>query len=97
MFVIKQKSTGFYMPIFPGRAGGTYEEPTDRRPPRLFRRRQDAKSALSWWLEGKVRASYDFEGNFDGWNDVRKVPHRKAEDMEIVEVRLVEVRDEVSP
>lgn len=63
-------------------------EPSQNALPRLFAARQYAESALLWWLEGKVTAHYSLDGEYDGDLTTRPQPHRKADDMEIVEVRL---------
>lgn len=89
MFAIRQKSTGWWMPPFPGRAGGTHVEPKADAIPRIFRREQDAKAALDWWLEGKVTTRYYADGCFDGDLVFRKQAHRNAVDMEIVRVSVV--------
>jgi hypothetical protein len=97
-FAIKQKSTGLFIPQFPKNTskGGTWLEPTDKSPPRLFRRKQDAKIALDHWLKGTITRLYrgptppDFidEGDYDDYYE--PVPSRKAEDMVIVEVEISE-------
>lgn len=87
MFAIRQKSTGYFMPSFKGRAGGTHCEPDAKAVPRLFSRHQDAKAALSWWLEGKVRALYDYEREISDL-DIVPVKERNNADMEIVRVSL---------
>jgi hypothetical protein len=97
-FAIKQKSTGFFIPQFGKNQskGGTWLEPTDKQPPRLFRRRQDAKSALDHWLKGRLRRVYHVpEGpNFidEGDYSDEYIPqaHRFPEDMAIVEVTIGE-------
>lgn len=98
-FAIKQKSSGFFIPQFPKNTskGGTWLEPTDKKPPRLFRRKQDAKAALDHWLKGRLAhyrrmpAGPDFidEGDYD--EEYIPQAHRRAEDMVIVEVTIVEV------
>lgn len=90
MFAIRQKSTGWWLPPYPGRAGGTHVEPSAQSTPRLFRRRQDARAALMWWLEGKVTASYDAYGEFNDLH-TKAVCGRSADDMEVVEVKVVPV------
>jgi hypothetical protein len=95
-FVIRQKSTGKTLP--PGRGRGnrgfTHVEPNSDFP-RLFHRHHDARCALSWWLKGKVDVTYVETDNpisgFDMHEDwhTTPVPSRNAEDMKIVEARLV--------
>lgn len=91
MFAIRQKSTGWWLPPFSGRAGGTHVEPSATAMPRLFGRHQDARAALSWWLEGKVTAFYSFDGEYEGDLKTSPVKSRSADDMEIVEVSVVPV------
>ena len=61
-FCIEQLSTGLHLPS-PGRkfGGFTSQEPTDKRPPRLFMTKRGAPYALTWWLKGichvKIRTS----------------------------------------
>lgn len=90
MYAIRQKSTGHWLPRFAGHAGGTRVEPSKTALPRLFARKRDAMSALSWWLDGRVCA-YATSGLDDYDYDLRTAPvaHREAEDMEIVQVDLV--------
>jgi len=97
-FAIKQISTGLFIPPFPKNQskGGTWLEPTDKAPPRLFRRRQDAKIALEHWLRGTLTRTYrgptppDFvdEGDYDEYYE--PVAGRSADDMAIVEVYIAE-------
>lgn len=90
-FAIWRKSDRAFMPMFSGKAGGTHVEPSTTKPPRLFTRHQDAKSALDWWLDGKVTGRYC---GFDGeCSDLitEKVPSRKAEDFDIVTLRFAVV------
>lgn len=94
MFAIRQKSSGYWMPAFSGRAGGTYMEPKPDAIPRLFSRYQDAKAALDWWLRGRIVKSYHWEtGEFE---DFTKIPveGRSAEDMEIIEVEIKELHND---
>lgn len=86
-YAIRQKSTGFYMPSG-RRRGFTRDNPVDVKvtPPRLFRRKQDAVSALQWWLEGITTVYRSFDGDED-WN-TKKEDNRNADDMEIVIVEL---------
>lgn len=92
MFAIRQKSTGYWMPNYPGRAGGTWMEPKAAAIPRLFHRKQDAQNALDWWLRGEARWEKTSSGpDFDeGWDLMsHKVPGRSADDMEIVAVHVI--------
>lgn len=72
------------------RAGFTHMEPRDIAivPPRLFRRKQDAKCALTHWLDGVT--SCDITG--ENWHtepaDRRK---RNPKDMTVVEMEIGEI------
>lgn len=94
MYAIRQKSTQFFMPKLPkgSTKGGTWLEPAADVVPRLFSTERAAVNALRWWLAGKVRVVHGFydEAGDGDWQTV-PAPHRKADDMEIVEVQLVEV------
>jgi hypothetical protein len=87
-YAIRQKSTCYFLPAGRGR-GFTCDEPMDLNsaPPRLFRSQNGAKQALRWWLQGETSVSLR-----DGWGDedwnTRPREDRKAEDMEIVKVRV---------
>lgn len=94
MFALRHKSTGVFMPDKKGGAGGTYVEPFKKRrrqktTPRLFAREADAKAALSWWADGRVRVQYDREyGNEIVGSD--PVAGRDASEWEVVPVELKE-------
>lgn len=95
MFALQHKPSGVFMPAPRGRAGGTYVEPfsslkCQTTTPRLFSRRQDAESALKWWLAGEVQVSWT--GSF-GEEDREIVGQkvkvdRQSDDWEVVPVRL---------
>lgn len=92
-YAIRHKPTGFFLPRFPGKQGGTWVEPTDKEPPRLFVRKIHAKIALKHWLEGKKTVKYARVGDLWGvddvtYNDVTPVASRKVDEMEIVRIRL---------
>lgn len=68
--------------------GFTRTEPTLVDPPRLFTKKGPAKQALARWLEGAL-----YEGNYDEDTNETSLklvprPHRRAAEMEIVEVEL---------
>ncbi len=96
LFAIKQKSTGLYIPgIEKGkRCGGSYQEPTAERLPRLFEHKKNAANFLAQWLLGHHKKTMEQCGEFG--EDVRESieivhqPHRKKEDMEIVVFELME-------
>lgn len=64
----------------------TKDEPTENCIPRLFKKRADAVQALVWWLKGVSFMVYR-----DDTLETTKMPNRKIEEMEIVQVKLVEV------
>jgi len=96
MFALMHKPTGVFMPSPAGR-GGTYVDPFAKRKrqkttPRLFARKQDAASALDWWLKGEVQM-----GNVGPWDEgfpdyvivgQKPNPNRVASDWSVVEVTL---------
>jgi hypothetical protein len=100
-FIIIHIPTGYSMPQSSRkRHGYTSDEPCspDQIPPRLFKREQDAKCALAWWLKGETSVSWykDYTGEWDeDWNtsmpeiksDIGMV-ERRAEDMRIAPVAL---------
>lgn len=93
MFAIRHKPTGAFMPTFgsrKGRGGFTHDEPSTTATPRLFQRRQYAQAALAHWLKGRltVRSYQDYSGEYDEDWSYEPIADRKAEDMEIVEVRI---------
>lgn len=77
-----------------GKARGfTFDEPVVGALPRLFRRKKDAKSALAQWLAGEYHVSYSRSYGLDGPDDHEEryrvpKPDRRAEDMEVVRIRL---------
>lgn len=96
VFAIRQKSTGFYLPNVKGRKGGTYVTPKADCIPRLFKQERSAKVCLNWWLRGEVQAELETdewsrEQYSSGPGDVKPVPSRIPEDMEVVKMCLAEV------
>lgn len=93
-FAIRHKPTGHYLPEHgsrKGRGGYTNDEPDPNKPPRMFASKHHAESALIWWLKGIVGVSYhydSYDGDYDEIKTMEPMPHRKAEDMEIVPVRV---------
>jgi hypothetical protein len=83
------------MPMFEGRAGGTYVDPfTSKQPPRLFTTPLAAKNALRWWLKGRVRMN---SGRSGAWDEPDYGPEimgadpvegRVAADWEMITVHL---------
>ncbi len=94
-YAIRHKPTEKFLPNVPAghRNGATFCELTDKAPPRLFRTGQHAASALRHWLEGKKSLRYNRNSDWLGEDDSRyenvdPVPTRKANEMEIVRVRI---------
>lgn len=98
LYAIRHKPTGHFLPdLRRQRAGHTHSEPTPGCIPRLFAEVWHAKSALNFWLKGKHRVHWfssswesPIEDDFEFVAD--PVPSRKAEDMEIVVLNLLEHR-----
>lgn len=98
LFFIRNVHTKLYMPKpggYYGR-GGSFDEPTnDGKNARIFTSERAAKIALTAWLKGKFKhtsgTGYDWEGNRDDYEEVDIIPqpHRKREDMEIIEREIV--------
>lgn len=93
-YVIRHKPSGGFLPEV--RKGYTFSEPSTREcdVPRLFATKGGAKRALTWWLCGitsvtKTGGMWGFgEPEYDeAWN-LKKMPDRKVEDMEVVNVLL---------
>jgi hypothetical protein len=93
VYAVRQKSTGLFIPKLEvgKRRGGSYLEPSDVRPPRIFHSAAAAKAFLSNWLQGHFKNSYyQDETGSELCIEVVKQPHRKKEDMEIVEFQCFE-------
>lgn len=104
-WVIRQKSTGFCLPVPKGRMGrgGSFVEPCRFDPqklstqPRLFDTQRGAQNCLSQWLRGHHHMEYDIERDHPGdigyrveiGTSVTEVPHRKREDMEVIQVDII--------
>jgi len=97
-YAIRQKSTGNFLPqAHKARKGGfTHDEPVlaSDKLPRLFSLPRHAKQAMNWWLAG-VTSAYHYQTgspwDIPDWEEgIKTVPvqERKADDMEIVTVRL---------
>lgn len=90
-YAIRQISTGYYLPQSHRRHRGyTNDEPTDKQPPRLFNNIGGAKHALRWWLEG-AHYRHLITSNFGDELEsieVRKMPNRNKDDMQIVRVYI---------
>jgi hypothetical protein len=104
LYAIRHKPTGFMLPEPTGRQnrGSSHTEPVDctNELPRLFQSELAAKRSLTQWLRGKhiavMGTEYDdFSGRAYTYQECTEVfpqPHRKREDMEVVEITL-SVRD----
>lgn len=86
---IRHKPSGGMLPNVRG-YGFTKTEPELDEPPRLFVRRSSAAQALNYWLEGEHIESNP-DNDFSGEIKLRVIPkpHRRREDMEIVEIEIV--------
>ena len=95
-YAVRHKPSGLFIPRLETgkRRGGSHLEPSNKREPRLFFNRISARAFLSNWLQGTFENhSYQtYEGDWDSGLRVTPQPHRRKEDMEIVEFKLVEVR-----
>lgn len=95
MFAILDTEKKAFLPG--GGRGGTWREPNEAKPPRLFTRRQDADTALKWWLGGPGMRRYngaDYEDSDDFYQSMdmmRTAAERQARAhlMKVVEVDLV--------
>ncbi len=102
-WAIRHKPTGRFMPQSNNkRHGYTQDIPAvtlnSNVCPRLFGRKQDAATALTWWLKGETYARWaggmytnvfgdaDDDLNYE-WRTV-SVTARTAEDMEVVKVKV---------
>ena len=95
-YAVRHKPSGLFIPRLETgkRRGGSRLEPSNEREPRLFFNKISVRAFLSNWLQGKMELhSYqDYEGTNDTYTKVIPQPHRKKEDMEIVEFDLIEVQ-----
>lgn len=95
MYAIQHKPSGKFLPKMKYVKGGTHTELDDPRPPRLFTTHAAATNCLRHWLSGIEGGAYEMPHGPDWANDggyiktLTPQPHRKAEDMEIIEVFLV--------
>lgn len=103
VWAIRQKSTGFFLPVAKGKGGngGSYVEPVDpdKEPPRLFMSKKAAHCALVQWLKGHHKAKWAYDDGDDIYSsggsmyveDIKIIPqpNRNPADMEVVEIELV--------
>lgn len=92
-YAIRQKSTGWFLPMrWRSARGFSHDEPLENCIPRLFPTKRSVQQALCAWLQGDWKEEWS-AGNFDEGPEMigpapKHLPHRKAEDMEIVSVRI---------
>lgn len=107
-WAIRHKPTGHFMPqSSKKRHGYTHDEPVtldnSHHCPRLFAREQDAKTALTWWLKGEttvdpIQHGVNAWGEYDDWGGdwhTHEVADRKAEDFEVVRLRIGVVEPDI--
>ncbi len=94
-YAVRHKPSGMFIPRLETgkRRGGSFLEPTNEREPRLFFNKLSARAFLSNWLQGTFQnySTMNYEGYEDGGLKVTPQPHRKKDEMEIVEFDLIEV------
>lgn len=99
VYAIRHKPSGNFLPQTNSKhhhrkSGFTYDEPVPatERLPRLFLKPGPAKCALTYWLSGEWREEW-YRSYLDGEDEpelvCKKVPGRKAEDMEVTAVVLM--------
>lgn len=98
VYAIRLKDSNYYLPANqPSKHTKSYSEGVPipeggHWGPRLFYNKQSARQSLAAWLQGVWYS--DWIGRYDDpILSVREQPQRHAEDMEIVEFELVEVRE----
>jgi hypothetical protein len=89
-FAIMEKETGFFLPMGRGCQGKGFTavdfvSPLIQ-PPRMFIRAQDAKTALSWWLKGRVSCQVGSDGN-PSWY-VQPVAGRRKALVQVVQLKI---------
>lgn len=93
-FAIKNTRTGEYLSAPRGRdgRGSTHVNFGDKGKPRLFDTHGAAKATLKWWLNGEVFVTYSCDpwGEVDEDWRVKPRPERRAEEVAVVEVMLLE-------
>lgn len=94
-YCIRQKSTGYFMPMVWGSGQPRYSrtKPQPNVYPRLFRDRKSAQQALNQWLKGEwsleVDYDYDYGTVSDVYLSVKPVKDRDPSDFEIVKTTLL--------
>lgn len=89
-WVIREIATGKLFPASRSRDNTSYHEFTDERPPRLFRRRQDALLVARHWVRGHTFQTYAQRmDEYDSFQMTTKpVDGRSLDKLELVEVTL---------
>jgi hypothetical protein len=92
LYAIRHIPTNNYLPSRLGRARGyTFDEPQPmgKMIPRLFTSERNARMALRAWLRGEHKPYWDVDGGTAGVGEIKPVPSRKAEEMEVVRMILI--------
>lgn len=96
LYAIRHIPTGFYLPDTRRGTSRSFVEPMDPDAPyfipRLFSSRNRAEKALTSWLQGRHIVEWEDGCSYVG--QIRHVPSRKREEMEIVKFKLKEITDE---
>src|SRR5882672_9055745 len=94
VYCVRQKSTGLFIPRLETgkRRGGSHLEPSNEREPRIFHSVHAARSFLGCWFQGifKNDTFMTTDGEENNGLTVVPQPHRKKDDMEIVEFECIE-------
>lgn len=94
LYAIRHNPSGGFLPMrWKSSRGYSFDNPTTKEVPRLFKSKRSAERALTAWLMGEWKREWvsdnDWEvndGYYAGVPD--KVESRKREDMEVVPVTL---------
>ncbi len=101
MWAIRERETNNYLPALTKnhKRGHSFQIPCDatHHQPRFFLTRLSAECALRAWLRGEFHTtitggrSYFGEDEYKEYTEVKPVPDRKREKMELVEFELHEI------
>jgi hypothetical protein len=93
VYAVRHIPSGLFIPRLKTgyRRGGSHLEPSNEREPRIFHNYRAASAFLCSWVQGVHFTSCDIDS--DPHTDVKPVPSRKKDEMEIVEFNLVETSD----
>lgn len=96
LFAILDTEKGAFLPG--GGRGGTWREPDENKPPRLFTKKAHADAALRWWLNGPGCRSGGLDLTGDYWEEdfcqgsaekkVAAERQARAHFMKVVEVKI---------